>query len=47
MLEILQYVTSSFGAFIGSIIFVCGTLASFGWAMNAALLGWRGKKIDS
>lgn len=46
MLEILQYVTSSFWVFIGCLVFVCLTSASIGWSLNAVLIGLRGVKCD-
>ena len=42
MLEILQYVTSGFWVFIGTIILI----SAMGWAINAILLGIHGKKCD-
>ena len=47
MTELLQYVTSGFWVFIGSLIFVCGGIMCFGWAMNAMFIGMKGKKCDN
>jgi len=45
MLELLQYVTSGFWVFTGCLIFVCSALVCTGWALNAALVGMRGKRV--
>lgn len=47
MLEILQYITSDLFVFIGCLIFTCGGIMSIGWAINAALLGMKGKDCGS
>ncbi len=46
MLEILQYVTSGFWVFMGCLFFTCSATLCFGWAMNALMIGVRGKKCD-
>ena len=43
MLEVLQYVTSSFWVFIGSVIFTVAVSHSIGWGVYLMLLGLRGK----
>jgi len=43
MLEILQYVTSGFWVFIGCTLFIMAIIPTTGWALNAVLLGIRGK----
>lgn len=46
MLEILQYVTSGFWVFIGCTIFSSILICSIGWALNAFVVGFRGKTVD-
>ena len=46
MLEILKYITSGFWVFIGYTIFTSAVLALGGWAINATLIGLRGKKCS-
>jgi len=46
MLEILQYVTSGFWVFIGCTIFGSACLLCAGWALNAMMIGIKGKKCD-
>jgi len=46
MLEVLQYVTSGFWVFLGSLIFTCGGILCAGWALNAMMIGIKGKKCD-
>ena len=46
MLEILKYVTSDFWVFVGCTIFTTATLAFGGWAINAMMIGLRGKKCN-
>ncbi len=47
MLEILQYVTSGFWVFVGCTIFTSMLIMFTGWALNAVLLGIRGKKCSN
>lgn len=44
MLEFFQYLTSSVGVFVGCTLFTCGVITSTGWAINAILIGIRGKQ---
>jgi len=46
MLEIIQYMTSGFWVFIGSIILISTVCLFVGWGMNAVLLGVRGIKCS-
>lgn len=47
VLEILQYVTSGFWIFIGSIMFSSLMVLGLGWSLNAMFIGIRGKKCDN
>lgn len=47
MLEILQYVTSSFFVFLGCTLFGCAIISSAGWALNAFIIGLKGIKCDA
>ena len=44
MIEILEYVTSGFWVFIGCTMFITSMVTSIGWAINAMLVGIRGKE---
>ncbi len=46
MLELLEYVTSGFWVFLGSMIIIPTFLLCTGWAINALLLGLWGKKCS-
>ncbi|MCP4528489.1 MAG: hypothetical protein GY833_21635 [Aestuariibacter sp.] len=46
VLELLQYVTSGFGVFIGCTFFSVAVILSIGWAINALLIGIRGVKAE-
>lgn len=43
MLEILQYVTSGFWIFCGCLIFTTVSLSALGWALNAMMMGIKGR----
>ena len=47
MLEILQYVTSGFWVFAGSLCFVTSSTLCIGWALNAATIGFKGVKCNN
>jgi len=49
-MEIIQFIFSSFWVFVGSLFAVLSILfvviQCSGWAINAILIGWQGKKCD-
>jgi len=47
MLEMLQYVTSGFWVFVGSVLFISSSTLCMGWALNAAIIGFKGVKCDN
>ncbi len=46
MLEILQYVTSSFWVFLGCTIFTSVLIMTLGWSLNAMFIGIKGEKCN-
>jgi len=46
MTELLQYVTSGFWVFVGCMVFTTTVITTLGWAVHAALLGFRGKHLN-
>jgi hypothetical protein len=45
MIELLQYATSGFWIFWGCLILSTTFICSIGWAVNAIIIGFRGKSV--